>query len=130
VALGFMLNNSSYFAEVFRAGIESRAARPDGSRASTGLAPQASCATWIVPQATRNVLPDLVGNGIEVIKLTTIASVVALPEMLRRARCAVAALQPHAHRAGRADVPGAAVAAGALAGRLEKRQRRAQPKAA
>jgi len=35
-----------------------------------------------VPQAVRNVLPDLVSNTLEVAKLTSLASVVALPEML------------------------------------------------
>src|SRR5262245_19905650 len=34
------------------------------------------------PQAVRNVLPDLVSNTVEVVKLTSPASVVALPEML------------------------------------------------
>jgi polar amino acid transport system permease protein len=36
----------------------------------------------IVPQAFRNVLPDLLSNTLEVVKLTSIASVVALPELL------------------------------------------------
>jgi len=40
----------------------------------------------IVPQATRNVIPDLIGNTLEVVKLTSIASVVALPELLYAAR--------------------------------------------
>ena len=44
---------------------------------------------WVIlPQAIRNVLPDLVGNTVEVVKLTSIASVVALPELLRMARIA------------------------------------------
>jgi hypothetical protein len=86
VALGFMLNNSSYFAEVFRAGIESVPSGQMEAARSTGLTRLQALRHVIVPQATRNVLPDLVGNGIEVIKLTTIASVVALPELLRVAR--------------------------------------------
>jgi polar amino acid transport system permease protein len=53
---------------------------------STGLSKLQALTFVIVPQATRNVLPDLVGNCIEVVKLTTIASVVALPELLRAAR--------------------------------------------
>ena len=36
----------------------------------------------MLPQAVRNVLPDLVSNTVEVVKLTSIASVVALPELL------------------------------------------------
>jgi polar amino acid transport system permease protein len=57
---------------------------------STGLTRVQALRHVIVPQAARNVLPDLVGNGIEVVKLTTIASVVALPELLRVARDAQA----------------------------------------
>ena len=86
VALGFMFNNSSYFAEVLRAGIESVPSGQMEAARSTGLSRTQALAWVIVPQAVRNALPDLVGNGIEVIKLTTIASVVALPELLRVAR--------------------------------------------
>ena len=43
-------------------------------------------ATPQLPQAVRNVLPDLIGNTLEVVKLTSIASVVALPELLFQAR--------------------------------------------
>lgn len=86
VALGFMFNNSSYFAEVLRAGIESVPTGQMEAARSTGLTRAQALAHVVVPQALRNALPDLVGNCIEVIKLTTIASVVALPELLRVAR--------------------------------------------
>jgi polar amino acid transport system permease protein len=86
VAIGFMLNNSSYFSEVFRAGIESVPHGQMEAARSTGLTRLQALRQVIVPQATRNVLPDLLSNCIEVIKLTTIASVVALPELLRAAR--------------------------------------------
>ncbi len=86
VAIGFMLNNSSYFSEVFRAGIESVPHGQMEAARSTGLTRLQALQQVIVPQATRNVLPDLLSNCIEVIKLTTIASVVALPELLRAAR--------------------------------------------
>ena len=36
----------------------------------------------VLPQAVCNVLPDLVSNTIEVVKLTSIASVVSFPELL------------------------------------------------
>jgi polar amino acid transport system permease protein len=90
VALGFLLNTSSYYGEIFRAGIESV---PEGQAAaarSTGLSRGQAMAWVVLPQATRNVLPDLVGNTLEVIKLTTLASVVALPELLNNARQAQA----------------------------------------
>ncbi len=86
VALGFMLNNSSYYAEVFRAGILSVPPGQAEAARSTGLSRWQALRWVVVPQAARNVLPDLVGNSIEIVKLTTIASVVALPELLRVAR--------------------------------------------
>ena len=53
---------------------------------STGLT-RLQTMLWIVlPQAVRNVLPDLLSNTLEVVKLTSIASVVALPELLFQAR--------------------------------------------
>lgn len=86
VALGFFLNNSSYYGEIFRAGIESIPRGQTEAARSTGLTAVQALAFVVVPQATRNVVPDLIGNTLEVVKLTSIASVVALPEMLFAAR--------------------------------------------
>jgi polar amino acid transport system permease protein len=86
VALGFMLNTSSYYGEIFRAGIESiPRGQFEGAR-STGLNAAQTMTHVIIPQATRNVIPDLISNTLEVVKLTSIASVVALPELLFAAR--------------------------------------------
>lgn len=86
VALGFMLNTSSYYGEIFRAGIESiPRGQFEGAR-STGLNAAQTMTYVIIPQATRNVIPDLISNTLEVVKLTSIASVVALPELLFAAR--------------------------------------------
>ncbi|OZI37432.1 polar amino acid ABC transporter permease [Bordetella genomosp. 10] len=90
VVIAFVLNNASYFAEVFRAGIESVPKGQAEAARSTGLANWQTLLHVVIPQAVRNVLPDLVGNSIEILKLTTIASVVALPELLRAARDAQA----------------------------------------
>ena len=40
----------------------------------------------VLPQAVRNMLPDLASNTLEVVKLTSIAAVVAMPELLFQAR--------------------------------------------
>jgi polar amino acid transport system permease protein len=82
VCLGFMLNNSAYYAEIYRAGIESIGAGQMEAARSTGLNNTQSMIYVILPQATRNVLPDLLSNTIEVVKLTSIASVVAMQELL------------------------------------------------
>lgn len=86
VLIAFGLNNASYYAEVFRAGLESVHKGQMEAARSTGLNKTQSLLFVLIPQAVRNVFPDLVGNSIEVVKLTTLASVVALPELLRAAR--------------------------------------------
>lgn len=86
VALAFVLNNASYFAEVFRAGIKTIPIGQMEAARSTGLSRLQALRDVILPQAIRNVLPDLLGNCIEIIKLTAIASVIGMPELLRAAR--------------------------------------------
>ena len=72
--------------EIFRAGVESIPRGQMEAARSTGLS-ATQAMTWVIlPQAVRNVLPDLVSNTLEVVKLTSIASVVALPELLFQAR--------------------------------------------
>jgi len=88
VALAFLLNTSSYYGEIFRAGIESVGSGQSEAARSTGLTRAQTLAYVVVPQAVRNVLPDLIGNTLEVVKLTSLGSVVALPELLYAARSA------------------------------------------
>jgi polar amino acid transport system permease protein len=90
VAIGFLLNTSSYYGEIFRAGIESIPRGQWEAARSTGLSWWQTMRHVVVPQATRNVLPDLISNTLEVVKLTTLASVVAIPELLNAARNAQA----------------------------------------
>jgi polar amino acid transport system permease protein len=82
VAISFFLNTSSYYGEIYRAGIESVGLGQWDAARSTGLRSYQTLAYVVLPQAMRNVLPDLVSNTVEVVKLTSIASVVALPELL------------------------------------------------
>ncbi|CAM3194355.1 amino acid ABC transporter permease [Paracoccus nototheniae] len=88
VVVAFFLNNSSYYAEVYRAGIQSvPRGQTEAARASGLSAPQ-TLAYVVLPQAVRNVLPDLLSNTVEVVKLTSLASVVSLGEMLYSANMA------------------------------------------
>ena len=82
VAVAFLLNTSSYYGEIYRAGIESVGRGQWDAARSTGLSAFNTLGYVVLPQAIRNVLPDLVSNTVEVVKLTSIASVVALPELL------------------------------------------------
>ncbi len=82
VSIAFFLNNSAYYGEIFRAGLESVPNSQWEAARSTGLSASQSFLWVILPQGIRNVLPDLVSNTVEVVKLTSLASVVSMPEML------------------------------------------------
>lgn len=86
VAIGFFLNTGAYYGEILRAGIESVPKGQSEAARSTGLSRLQTMVWVVLPQAVRNVLPDLASNTLEVVKLTSIASVVALPELLYQAR--------------------------------------------
>ncbi|MBR0650824.1 amino acid ABC transporter permease [Roseomonas terrae] len=86
VVIGFLLNTSAYYGEILRAGIESVPRGQVEAARSTGLTATKTMGLVVLPQAVRNVLPDLVSNTLEVVKLTSIASVVAMPELLFQAR--------------------------------------------
>lgn len=82
VVVAFFLNNSAYYGEILRAGLQSVGYGQTEAARSTGLSAIQSLRYVVLPQATRNVLPDLISNTIEVIKLTSLASVVSLAEIL------------------------------------------------
>lgn len=86
--LALTLNNSGYYGEIFRAGIE---AVPHGQReaaAALGLRPLQAIFLIILPQAIARVAAPLASNSLELVKTTSIAALVALPELLRSARVA------------------------------------------
>lgn len=86
--LAIGLNTSAYYAEIFRAGLESV---PPGQREagrSTGLSWFQTMLHVVYPPAIRNVMPDLLSNTVELFKLTSIASVVAMQDLLRAAQVA------------------------------------------
>ena len=86
VALCFLLNAGAFFCEVFRGGMKGvPEVQMDAARA-LGLRPAQAIRLVLLPQAVRIVLPDLVGNALEVVKLTSIASVAGLHELLYQAK--------------------------------------------
>ena len=86
VAIAFFLNTGAYYGEIFRAGIESVPTGQIEAARSTGLNRLQALAYIVLLQAVRNVLPDLLSNTLEVVKLTSLGSVVAVPELLFQAR--------------------------------------------
>ena len=86
VCVAFFLNAGAYYGEILRAGIDSVPVGQSEAARSTGLGRLQTMLYVVLPQAVRNVLPDLLSNTLEVVKLTSLGSVVAMPELLFQAR--------------------------------------------
>jgi len=86
VCIAFFLNTGAYYGEILRAGIESVPSGQTEAARSTGMGRVQTMGYVVLPQAVRNVLPDLLSNTLEVVKLTSLGSVVAMPELLFQAR--------------------------------------------
>jgi polar amino acid transport system substrate-binding protein len=84
-AVALTLVSGAYTAEIFRAGIE---AVPQGqfeASEALGLSYKNTMVEIILPQAIKIVIPPLTNNCINVIKDTALASVVAMPDLLKQA---------------------------------------------
>src|ERR1700733_5713340 len=68
VCIAFFLNTSAYYGEVLRAGIGSIGFGQWEAARSTGLNGPDTFLLVVLPQALKNVLPDLVSNTVEVVK--------------------------------------------------------------
>jgi polar amino acid transport system permease protein len=85
-ALGLTLNTSAYCAEIFRGGIESMAkGQWEGARA-LGMRHAAILRRIILPQVFRRMLPALTNRAIELAKVTSLASVLAVHELMYQGR--------------------------------------------
>ncbi len=86
VVLALVLNNAAYFGEILRAGLLAVPADQGQAARALGLRPWQTMALVILPQALRRVVAPLATNAMELVKETSIAAMVALPELLRSAR--------------------------------------------
>jgi polar amino acid transport system permease protein len=86
--LAIALNNSGYYGEIFRAGILSVPPGQSDAARALGFRPLHLAFYIILPQAVRNVMAPLASNSLELVKTTSIAALVSLPELLRSARVA------------------------------------------
>ena len=86
IAWAFTLNTSSYFAEIFRAGLESVPKGQWEASRGSGMSWLQSFLVIILPQGVRTVLPDIVSNVVTVTQLTSLASVVGVHELLHAAQ--------------------------------------------
>ena len=88
--LAFAFVMSSYSAEVFRSGIESIPKGQFEAANALGLSFLQTLWKVVLPQAVRLVIPPTTSNCVSMFKDTSLASAVALPELLKEANDAQA----------------------------------------
>ena len=81
--LGFSIVLAAYSAEVFRSGIESVPRGQFEAAAALGLPFLITLYKVVLPQAIRIVIPPTTSNCVSMFKDTSLASTVALPELLK-----------------------------------------------
>ena len=84
--LALSLGYGAYATECFRAGIESVHSGQLEAARSLGLSRWKTISKIILPQAIPVVIPPLTGILVAMLKDTAVASIVAAPELLKRAR--------------------------------------------
>jgi len=86
VIVGLGLNAAAYFAEVFRAGIASIDRGQVEAAKSIGMRYGQAMRRIILPQAIRRMIPPFMNEIANLIKLTTLASVLAVYELLHESQ--------------------------------------------
>ncbi|MGO4436675.1 amino acid ABC transporter permease [Rhizobium sp. RAF56] len=84
--MAFSIVMAAYSAEVFRSGIESVARGQFEAAAALGLPFIVTLYKVVLPQAIRIVIPPMTSNCVSMFKDTSLASTVALPELLKEAQ--------------------------------------------
>lgn len=88
VVAALVINNTGYFGEIFRAGFDAIPRGQHEAAAALGLHRFQTMILVVLPQALKKVVAPLASNSLELVKTTSIAAMVALPELLRSARVA------------------------------------------
>ncbi len=91
VIIGFVLNYAAYFAEIYRGGIESM---PVGQYEAAKLLGYNRTQTFIkiiLPQVVKRILPSVTNEIITLIKDTSLAFVISVPEMFTEAKAVASA---------------------------------------
>ena len=84
--LALTLNTSAYCAEIFRGGIESIVPGQWEAAKALGMTRAMSLYRIILPQVGKRMLPAFTNRGIELAKVTSLASVLAVHEIMYQGR--------------------------------------------
>lgn len=87
--LAFTLNYAAYFAEIFRAGIQSISRGQYEAAKTLGLTHAQTMQRIIIPQMIRHVLPPVSNETINLVKDTSLIYILAMNDLLRVARTIV-----------------------------------------
>lgn len=84
--LGLFLNTSAYSAEIWRAGLQSVARSQWEGAQALGMTWRRTLWRVILPQAGRRMIPAFTNRAVELAKMTSIASVITVPELMYQAK--------------------------------------------
>jgi glutamine transport system permease protein len=87
--IALSMNSSAYIAEIVRAGIQSIDIGQTEAAIAGGLSPSQRLRYIILPQAFRRIIPPLGNEFIAMLKDSSLVSVIALEDLLRRAQLVV-----------------------------------------
>lgn len=84
--LTFTLNYSAYFAEIYRAGIQSIDRGQYEAAKTLGFTRGQTMFKIIIPQTIRRIIPPISNETITLVKDTALVNVIAVPELLKVAK--------------------------------------------
>ncbi len=85
-ALGISLNSAAFAAEIYRGGIQSIDRGQWEGATALGLTRAQAMRRIVLPQAVKRMVPALTNRGIEIFKMSTLASAVAYVELLQQGK--------------------------------------------
>ncbi len=84
--LGLTLNTTAFSSEIYRAGIRSIERGQWEAGKALGMSYGEQLRRVILPQAVRRMLPAFMNRAVELLKMTSLASVIAYPELMYQAK--------------------------------------------
>ena len=89
--IGFALNYAAYFAEIYRGGIESMSIGQYEAAKLLGYSKTQTFMRIILPQVIKRILPAVTNEVITLIKATSLAFAISVPEMFSEAKAIASA---------------------------------------
>ena len=84
--LGLMMNTVAFAAEIFRGGIQSISPGQWEAGKAIGMTYAQQMRRVILPQAIKRMIPAFTNRGVELTKMTSLASVIAYAELIHQAK--------------------------------------------